>query len=174
MRILVLLALLGFMTAARSFTASDGISVGSDSALAVGYLLLTAYFLGSLLKGLNLPRLTGYLLAGMIAGHSLMDLLPKNALGSLSIFTGVAVALIALTAGTELQLRGMKPLMRTIRWITIIAVVGATLVLGSVFFLLSPWLPFLSALDPIQRAAISLTLGVVASAQSPAVVVALR
>jgi Kef-type K+ transport system membrane component KefB len=174
MRVVILVALVGFMAAARSFTAEDGLFVGSSSALAVGYLLLTAYFLGSVVSSLGLPKLTGYLLAGILAGGSVLDLVPHEALGNLSIFTGVAVALIALTAGSELNFAAMRPLLRTIRWITLVAVVGGSVAIAGFIFAISPWLPFMHALDLGPRAAFALTLGIVLSAQSPAVVVALR
>ena len=103
MRIVILTALLGIMTAAASFHTDQATNTGADTALAVGYLLLTAFFLGAIFKQLRLPKLTGYLAAGIIAGHSGLDLLPHAALDDLQIFTGVAVALIALTAGTELS-----------------------------------------------------------------------
>ena len=174
MRVVIVVALIGCMAAARSFTAEDGLYVGSSSALAVGYLLLSAFFMGSLLKSLHLPRLTGYLLAGMLAGASLLDLIPHEALDNLSVFTGVAVSLIALTAGVELDLRPMRPLMKAIGWVTLLAVVGGAIGLGLFIFAISPWLPFLSALSVVPRFAFAMTLGVVLSAQSPAVVVALR
>lgn len=174
MRILLLAALVGFMAAARSFQAEGSGPIGAGPALSVGYLLLTAFFLGGLFKALRLPKLTGYLVAGMVAGASGLDLLPAASLDDLQIFTGVAIALIALTAGTELELRSMRPLLRTIRWVTLLAVVGGALVLSAVVFALQGLLPFMSALTVAQRVAISLVLGVVMSAQSPAVVVALR
>jgi len=172
-RALILLAVIGLMTAARSFQVA-GASLGSATALSVGYLLLSAYLLGYVAKQLRLPKLTGYLGAGLMAGASGFDLLPHAALDDLKIFTGVAVALIALTAGTELELRAMRPLARTILWLTFIAVVGTALLLAGATMLMSGFLPFMAGLDFMEVLAIALVLGVVMSAQSPAVVVALR
>lgn len=175
MRVIILAALLGFMTAAASFQVDGVATTGAGPALAVGYLLLTAFFLGAIFKELRLPKLTGYLAAGMLAGESGLDLLPHAALGELQIFTGVAVALIALTAGTELEFRTMRPLLRSIIWITLLAVIGGALVLGAaVLFGFRGMLPFMADLTFAQAAAVALVLGVVMSAQSPAVVVALR
>jgi Kef-type K+ transport system membrane component KefB len=172
-RALILLAVVGLMTAARSFQVA-GASLGSATALSVGYLLLSAYLLGHVAKQLRLPKLTGYLGAGLMAGASGFDFLPHAALDDLKIFTGVAVALIALTAGTELELRAMRPLARTILWLTLIAVVGTALLLAGATVLMSSFLPFMAGLEFQEILAIALVLGVVMSAQSPAVVVALR
>jgi Kef-type K+ transport system membrane component KefB len=173
MRALILLAVIGLMIAARSFQVA-GASLGSATALSVGYLLLSAYLLGYVAKQLRLPKLTGYLGAGLMAGASGLDLLPNAALDDLKIFTGVAVALIALTAGTELELKTMRPLARTILWLTLVAVIGTALLLAGATVLMSGFLPFMADLGPIEVVAIALVLGVVMSAQSPAVVVALR
>jgi Kef-type K+ transport system membrane component KefB len=173
MRIVILAALLGIMTAAASFHA-DGTDTGAGTALSVGYLLLTAFFLGAIFKQLRLPKLTGYLAAGIAAGHSGLDLLPHAALDDLQIFTGVAVALIALTAGTELEFKSMRPLVKSIFWITLLAVMGGALVLALGVLALSGLLPFMDDLGFVQTGAVALVLGVVMAAQSPAVVVALR
>jgi Kef-type K+ transport system membrane component KefB len=174
MRVVILAALLGIMTAAASFHADGAAPNGAAPALAVGYLLLTAFFLGAIFKQLRLPKLTGYLAAGIAAGHSGLDLIPHAALDDLQIFTGVAVALIALTAGTELEFRSMRPLMKSIFWVTLIAVVGGALALSLAVLALSGLLPFMGDLTFVQTAAVALVLGVVMAAQSPAVVVALR
>ncbi|MCA9710095.1 MAG: cation:proton antiporter, partial [Myxococcales bacterium] len=156
MPVLVLLALMGFMAATRTFNAEGSAFIGSTTLLAVGYLLLTAHFLGKVVARFQLPKLTGYIGAGVLAGASGLDLIADEALDNAKIFTGVAVALIAMTAGTELELRRMRSLWRTIGWITGLAVVGGALVLAGALLLMSPLLPFVSALPPSQAAAIAL------------------
>lgn len=173
MRVLILLALVGLMAAARSFEV-PGRSVGSTTALAVGFLLLCAYLMGWLAKNLSMPKLTGYLLAGMLAGDSVLALIPEAAAGDLKIFTGVAVSLIALTAGTELEMRTMRPLLRTIGLITGIAGIGTVVIIAVAAWLMRGQLPFMAELSPSGCIAMAAVLGVVISANSPAVVVALR
>jgi Kef-type K+ transport system membrane component KefB len=93
---------------------------------------------------------------------------------NLQIFNGVATALIALTAGVELDLAAMKPLLKSISWLTSVAVCGTILLISAAVFLLRDKLPFLHQLPTLQVVAISLVLGVTMVAQSPAVVVALQ
>lgn len=173
MRVLILLAVVGLMTAARTFEVV-GDSIGSGTALTVGFLLLTAYMTGWIAKQLGMPKLTGYLIAGLAAGDSALALIPHATMGDLKIFTGVAVSLIALTAGTELEMKTMRPLMRTIGWLTGLAGIGTVLVLSVAVYLLHGLLPFMDGLSPTGVIAMSVVLGVVMSANSPAVVVALR
>lgn len=175
MRIVVLIALAGLMQAARSFAPNQETGSGAaGTALAVGYLLLFAFFLGDLCSSMRLPRLTGYLLAGIIAGPSALDLVSGVTADNLRIFNGVAIALIALTAGVELDLRELKPLFRSIRWLIVTAVLGGTVLLTATAYFGRALLPFMSSMSQLQLIATSVVLGVTMVAQSPAVVVALR
>jgi len=174
MRVVILAALVGMMTAVASFQADGATSNGAAPALAAGYLLLTAFFLGEIFKQLHLPKLTGYLAAGIAAGHSGLDLIPDATLDELQIFSGVTTSLIALKAGNELDFRSMRPLLKSIFWITLLALVGGALVLALGVLALSGMLSFMADLTLVETAAVALVLGVVMAAQSPSVVVALR
>ena len=175
MRLLIVLVLAGLMQAAKSFVPAP--SVGSSpagTALACGYLLLSAFFVGSIFKSMGLPRLTGYLFTGIIVGPKVLGLVSGPMADNLGIFNGVATALIALTAGVELDLRSMKPLLKTIGWLGAVAVLGTIGLLTGAVFLLRGLLPFMVHLTLAQTVAISVVLGVTMVAQSPAVVVALH
>jgi Kef-type K+ transport system membrane component KefB len=172
LNLLLLLILGGLMEAVRSFTVG---SMGSGgTSLAFGYLLLTAYFAGGIFHQLRLPRLTGYIAAGIVVGPAVLGLLNESMVGSLELVNGMAVAMIALTAGTELELRAMRPLLRSIFWLTLTAVIGTAVVLTGAIVALRGSLPFLAELGLPQALAIAAVLAVVMVAQSPAVVVALR
>ncbi|MFO0573843.1 MAG: cation:proton antiporter [Polyangia bacterium] len=180
MPILLILALSGLMQAAGSFVILrdrvDAIEALASlgTAQSFGYLMLAAFFAGLLAKRVRLPKLTGYLLLGVLAGPEVWKLIPRGALDKLQLVSGIATALIALTAGTELDLKQFRPLMRTILWLTLIAVMGTTGLLWIAVFLSRPLLPFMQGLPLGQTLAIASVLAVVMVAQSPAVVVALR
>jgi Kef-type K+ transport system membrane component KefB len=175
MKLILLLLLGGLMHAARLFV-PEGIAApeAAATALACGYLILTGFFSGQIFKTLGLPKLTGYLAAGIIVGPQVLGLVSKDMLGSLKVFNGVAIALIALTAGIEMHIPSIRPLFRNIMWITGVAVVGTTIVLIGTIMLIMPLMPFTQGFSTLQQAAIALVLGVATVAQSPAVVVALR
>ncbi len=175
MRLLFLLIFAGLMHAARSFAPDVTVGGGAaGTALACGYLLLSAFMMGSIFKSLRLPRLTGYLVTGILAGPQVLSLVSGPMVSNLQIFNGVAIALIALTAGVELDLAAMKPLLKSILWLTFLAICGTILLISAAVFLLQSRLPFLHHLSTVQIAALSLVFGVTMVAQSPAVVVALQ
>lgn len=172
MRLLILFVLSALMHAGHSFQA--GAPGGAGTALAFGYLLLTAYLVGGLFSRIRLPRLTGYIVTGIAVGPAVLGFIPEPALQNLKLVSGVAVALIALTAGTELELRAMRPLFRSIAWLTGVTVLGMAALLTATIYLARDLLPFMAGLSPLQAASVALVLGVVISAKSPAVVVALK
>jgi Kef-type K+ transport system membrane component KefB len=173
MNVVLLVVLAGLMHATRSFGVG-GAPGSAGTLLAFGYVLVSAFFAGGVFKQLRLPRLTGYIAAGIVAGPMVLGLLSREMVASLELVNGVAIAMLGLTAGNEIELRSMKPLLRSIGWITVVGVLGTTVLLSVAVWLLRPLLPFMSGFTPAQAIAVSVVLGVVMVAQSPAVVVALR
>ena len=175
MKLLLLLVIGGLMYAARSFAPEPAIANNpAGTSLAFGYLLLSAFIVGGIFHRAGLPRLTGYLVTGLVVGPTVLGLLTEQMVVNLRIFNGVAIALIALTAGTEMEFRSMRPLLRSIGWITLIAIVGTAVLLTAVIFWARPLLPFMAYLGKGQAVAVCAVLAVAMVAQSPAVAVALR
>src|SRR5260221_3781311 len=149
--LLLLLAVAGLMQAARSFT-SDATIAGTE--LAFGFLLLAAYFTARLVNRVGLPKLTGYLLAGVIAGPFVLDLVTRDMASSLKVVNGSATCILGLTAGAELNLRRVRPITRTLRGMMVWSVVGVMFVLAGVLFLIRPLLPFFDGMTTQQALAV--------------------
>ena len=168
--LLLLLAVAGLMQAARSFSA---ISTSAGTELAFGFLLLAAYFTAKILSRLGLPKLTGYLLAGVLSGPFVFQLVTPVMTDSLKVVADTATAILALEAGSELNLKRVRPVMKTLRGITFYAVMGSMVAIAGVLFLMRPWLSFFDGMDLQQSVVVCMVIGVALSAQSPAVVMAL-
>lgn len=168
--LLILVALGGLMQAARSFSI---VGAFSGTELAFGYLLLAAYFTAKLIGRFSLPKLTGYLIAGVVSGPFVLKLVTSDMAVSLKVVNGVATSILGLSAGAELDLKEIKPMMRTIRSTTMYAVIGSMVVLTGVVFLLRPIIPLFDGMPLEHAIAIAALIGVALSAQSPAVVMAL-
>jgi Kef-type K+ transport system membrane component KefB len=175
MQIVLLLISFGLMHAAVSFDPTPGIGSGRAAVtLASGFILLAALFTGNLFRIAGLPQLTGYLMLGLMAGPYAIGLISERVLMDLRIFNGAAIALIALTAGTEMDFRTMRPLLRGVAWIAGVAVIGTMALLSVTAFAIRSLLPFTEGLSTVQAVALAGVLGITIAAQSPAVVVALR
>jgi Kef-type K+ transport system membrane component KefB len=167
--ILILLGLGALMHGGQSF----GTEASSATLLGFGFLMLSSYFAGKIASRLGLPRLTGYLLVGVITGPHVLDFITAATSDSLKMVSDTAICIIALTAGCELNLKRIRPVMPILRAMTVFAVVGAMIALTAVLFLIRPLLSFFDAMDFHATLAVCGVLGVALSAQSPAVVMAL-
>jgi len=175
-RLGLLLALFGLIQASTSLAGPvDDPRIRAAALTAgVGFVLLASLFAGRLFASMGLPKLTGYLSAGMLAGPAILGFLSEDSVEGMGLINGVAVALIALTAGSEMDFRSMKPLLRSIAWISALAVLGTAVLLGVLTFAVRGFLGFLSEMPILEAAVVSALIGVVVVAQSPAVVVAIR
>ncbi len=169
LRLLLLVGVLAAIGQAQEWRAANGTSV----ALAAGGLLLCGLFAGKVAKGMGLPRLTGYLLIGVAVGPYALGFIPGAGVKGLELVKGLAVSLIALVAGTELQLGlirrvGAKvaALCAAVCGVTFLAVFGA-------LFALKPLLPFLAVMTVPQALAVSALVSTVVVSFSPTVTIAI-
>ncbi len=71
--------------------------------LALGFTLVTAMTAGEVLRRFRLPRLTGYLLFGLLVGPYLGNLITASMASQLLAINGIATTLIAFIAGLALN-----------------------------------------------------------------------
>lgn len=166
--LLVLLAALCF--AARSFLPPGSEVAGSGAALAFGFLLLAAIQTGHIFGAVKLPHLTGFILCGAVFGPEVLGLLTRPMVDDLAIVKKVAVTLIALTAGCELNLRSLWPRMRSIGAVGGAVLFSSFILVFALFFGLSWQLPFMHGLSASQRVVVALVCANVLAALSPAAV----
>ncbi|HSG08833.1 MAG TPA: cation:proton antiporter [Longimicrobiales bacterium] len=145
---------------------------GGRLSVLVGFVLLASSVSGVLAAEVGLPRITGYIVVGIVAGPSLLGLLPAPAVEDLSLIDDFALALIAMLAGGELQVGSLRPQARSIALVTLtvtsVVWVGVALVLLGV----RPFVPFLAALPLTAAVGVALLLGVWAANSSPDLTVA--
>ncbi len=173
-RVVIVASLAALLLAARSFVPVETTDTHvATTALAFGFVLLSSFFAGRSVEPLRLPRVTGYLLMGILVGPHVLNLVTAPMVEMLRLIEGVAICLIALTAGGELSLRRIRPLARTVAAMMVWAVLGTAVALGIALVALRPLLPFMAPLSIGQSVAVALVLAVALAAQSPAVVLAL-
>ena len=172
------------MWAARSYTGdpspADAESatataeyVGAAGALAFGFLLLAAIQTGNIFSALKLPRLTGYIVIGFVCGQYVLGFLTKPMVESLKLVNGVAIGIIALSAGAELNFRRLRSRVRAIALTTVVSLIVAVVGIAVVMMAASPLIPFFKDMTIGERAVVALTLGVTFAALSPTVILAL-
>src|SRR5687768_1890345 len=80
----------------------------SEALLAFGFLILAAYTVGEIANGIGLPKLVGYLLAGIVFGPSALHTVSYDVILRLNPVNELAVSLIAFLAGAELKWSDVK------------------------------------------------------------------
>ena len=73
------------------------------TALALGFTLIVAMVTGEMLRRFRLPRLTGYLLFGVLIGPYLGNVITEPMARQLQTVNGIATTLIAFIAGLTLN-----------------------------------------------------------------------
>ncbi|MDT8436591.1 MAG: cation:proton antiporter [Gemmatimonadota bacterium] len=138
----------------------------------LGFLLLAAFVGGQLAGRIGLSRVTGYIAVGLVLGPSALGFLSEADVSALGPFSGLAIALIALTAGGELSVRALRG---SGRWLTSIAVLQTAAVLTVVFLTvlgLRDVLPFTAGRETTVVLVVAVVFASVAVASSPSVAIA--
>ena len=92
----------------------DGAMERGGVALSIGFLMLSSYFMGALAEKVKLPRITGYLACGILFGPHLLGLVDSETVFEMRFIDGLALTFIALAAGGELKLPGLRERIRMI------------------------------------------------------------
>lgn len=164
--------LLALWAGTRPWISGEALDVTTRGGRALGFLLLVSWLCGRLLGRLGLPRISGYMVAGVVAGPYLLALLGSDVAEGLRVFDNLALCFIAFTAGGEMRLpmlRRRAPTFAALGW-RLVAVTFPAGFLASL--LLRPFLPFLSALDLPAALSACLMLGLVVMSLSPAITIA--
>jgi Kef-type K+ transport system membrane component KefB len=122
----------------------------------VGAVMLLGLLGGKLARMVRLPKVSGYLITGILIGPSVIGLISSDIVESLSLVTDIALGMIMFAIGGVFEINHIKSVGKRIFWLTIgqsVAVI--LLVSGGLLVIGMDWYP-------------ALLLGMVAIATAPA------
>lgn len=123
----------------------------------IAVILFAGMGTAKILSKFKLPNVTGYLIAGLIIGPSLLGIIPKEASDKLSIISEAALSFIAYSIGSEFNIENLKRVGKGVILITVLEALTAVILIDIVMiFVLG------------QPVAFSLVLGAIAAATAPA------
>ena len=102
-------ALVIAMSVAASVVGQPGSGGASSGALALGVALVAASIVGWLFEFLRLPRITGYIVLGLVCGPALANIITQPMARDLRAANWFAVAIIAFVAGLQLGHLRLRP-----------------------------------------------------------------
>ncbi|HEX6964544.1 MAG TPA: cation:proton antiporter [Gemmatimonadaceae bacterium] len=151
-----------------------GTSAGGPQTLLVfGFLVLAAYTVGELATLVTLPKITGYLFAGIVFGPSLLGIVTPQAVRELAPVNELAIALIAFLAGAELKWGELKAHGKAILGILGTELVFSFVLIVGALIALHQWVPFLQGTSMTGVLALAALFGAVAIVHSPSVMIAI-
>ena len=139
----------------------------------LGYILVGAYFFGLIFSGIKLPKISGYIIAGMIFGPFVLNIVSEEHIEKLRLIDGVALTLIALIAGGELKMSSIRLQLKSIALVLIFQIVIVFLGVGSFVVLFRSYFAVTADQHIEIVLAVALLLGIIAVANSPATAIAI-
>jgi len=165
--------LIAFIGITRALWVLGAPGIGSGAAtFFLGFLLLSSYLAGRAARAVALPQITGYLVIGIVVGPSVLGTLPQEMVEEFRFVNGVALALIALSAGGELRFESLRERARSIGVITTFQIVFMFSFVAVSVFLARGAIDFLQGEGTRAVIAVALLFGLVAVANSPATTIA--
>ncbi len=147
--------------------------LAGSALLGLGCVVIGGVLAGESAARLRLPRITGYLVLGIVAGPHLLGLVTASDHDMLRLFEELALGLIALTAGGELRAQAVRERIRVLLAVTLGHTVGVLAVVAVLTWAALAVLPVLGPLTAGQRLAAAALLGVISVAVSPSTTIAI-
>lgn len=129
----------------------------SETLLTLCIMLFAGFLLTRLTKMAKLPNVTGYILAGVLIGPSVLNIIPKQIVANMSFVSDIALTFIAFSVGRFFKKEKLKKTGGEVLVITLFESLIAGIVVTFVMFFIFK-LSF----------AFSLLLGAIATATAPA------
>lgn len=166
------LALILLLLTAALLTSYAGGDESRAIGFAFGFALIAAALTGDLFERIKLPRITGYLLFGMLCGPYLLNIISRPMARELRLVNGLAIALIAFIAGLELNFRRLLPRLGAMLRMGTVLLVVMYFGLFALAWLAWPWLPLLPDATGLPRVALAALLATLVVSFSPTVTIA--
>ena len=92
----------------------------ANTLLILAVILVAGTISGAIAKRFNLPSVTGQILAGVLMGASVLNLLTEERLHSLDALVKFALGLMAVAVGSHLNFKRLRPAIRRLFWLLLL------------------------------------------------------
>ena len=109
-------------------------SVHFNTVLTFGVILICGYLAGCAANFFRLPKITGYIVVGILLEPSFLGILPKGFIQNSDVISNFALCIITYVIGGSLHFDRIKKMGKSIAWMTILeAETAFLLVSGGAF-----------------------------------------
>ena len=172
-RAFVVLVLLAMMVGLKALqTQADD---GSDpmTLAAIGFVVLAAFAIAELGARMTLPKVTGYILSGVVLGPFALKILSGDVVVEMTMFSRLALGLIATSAGLELDLRALSNLAKTLSTTIAVKLVTGVVLVGGAFVAGEMSLGLLGIEDTATIIGLAIVFAALSLGTSPAIALAI-
>ncbi len=134
MRFIALALLFAIMWVIKTLDLGVYENLIARATMSMGFVIFAGLLIGELTFRVWLPKITGYLIAGIICGPFVLGFLGHDVVYQLRLIDDLALSLIAFTAGGELNLKRLGK--RIISILSITAFQALIVFISIVFFVL--------------------------------------
>lgn len=166
----LILLLIGLFLILKSFQVSVGQTQGEITIL-TGFLLLGSYLFADIINKIKLPKLTGYMIVGIILGPMGFEIINETVTGKLEFLENLALSLIAITAGGEFRFNKFRSYKKSISFILIFQIIVVFFGTAIIFLLFAGYFPFLKELNRSILIGFAILFAGAAISTSPAVTI---
>jgi len=140
----------------------------------VGFVIvaIAANQIAKVFQKIKFPLITGLIITGIIAGSSVLNFIPNDAIDKLHFLNEIALAIIAFSAGSELFLNDLRSRIQSIKWMTIGQLIITFVASSIVIYFVADSIPFMADLSTKSKIAISILFGTIFVARSPSSAIA--
>lgn len=128
-----------------------------NTILALGLILFAGFFCARFINKIKFPSVTAYLILGILIGPYVLNIIPKDLIGTSGFISNIVLSLIAFTIGQNFSRDTFLRIGRSIIWISVLEACGAWILVTFVFLLILR-----------QPLYISLLFGAISAATAPA------
>lgn len=172
MTLVSMLLIFGLMLLLRSPLLQSLSIPAQSTSIALGFILIFAFLFGKKITAFKLPQITGFIIAGIICGPFVFRFVTAAEVENLQLLDGLALSLIALTAGGEMHMERLRTRFRSISAIVLFQTLAVLIGFLGFGLLILPLFGIVPENSFPHLLAFSLLLGTLATATSPSTTIA--
>lgn len=121
---------------------------------------------------IRLPQITGFLLAGIIAGPFVLNMIKSDSVEKLNFINETSLAFIAFAAGAELYVKELRTRYKSITWMTFGQLVITFILSTIIILLIADYIPFIKDVSFNLKFSVAVLVSTIFVARSPASAIA--
>lgn len=140
----------------------------------VGFVIvaIAANEISKIFQKIKFPLITGLIITGIVAGSSVLNFIPIEAVNKLNFLNEIALSIIAFSAGSELYLDDLRSRIQSIKWMTIGQLIITFIASSIAIYFVADQIPFMAEMSSKAKIAVAILFGTIFVARSPSSAIA--